>query len=150
MKTKRNYYLSRVSRTYKTEQNEKRALSLHYNGAIKNKYRFKPKSSDTIKHRITFLIKPNYRHDIILWYLNFFENTIVSKFFIRQGLVLINNNKITGCTFLNKGDVLCIEKYVPNIKKLRKKYYKSKKLFSFIELDYYTSTIVVIKNEQEL
>lgn len=150
LKIKRSYRLNRISRTYKTEQNEKRALNLQYNGAIKNKYRFKQTSYDTIKHRITFLIKPNYRQDIILWYLNFFENIIVSKFFIKQGAILINNKRIRGCTFINKGDVLCVEKHIPNIKNLRKKYYKSKKLFSFIELDYYTNTVIIVKSEQEL
>lgn len=150
LKIKRSYRLTRLSHTYRAEQNEKRALNLRYGGAIKNKYGFKRISRDVIKHRIAFLIKPNYRQDIILWYLNFFENTIISNFFIKQGAVLINNNKIIGCTFIKKGDILCIQKHISNIKNLRKKYYKSKKLFSFVELDYYTNTAVVIKSEQEL
>lgn len=150
LKIKRNYRVGRLSHTYRAEQNEKRALSLRYGGAIKNKYGFKRTSRDVLKHRMIFLIKPNYRQDIILWYLNFFENTVASKFFIKQGAVLINNKSLTGCTFIKKGDILCVQKHVSNIKNLRKKYYKSKKLFSFVELDYYTNTAIIVKSEQEL
>ena len=117
---------------------------------LKTNMGFKRTSRDVLKHRMIFLIKPNYRQDIILWYLNFFENTVASKFFIKQGAVLINNKSLTGCTFIKKGDILCVQKHVSNIKNLRKKYYKSKKLFSFVELDYYTNTAIIVKSEQEL
>ena len=40
LKIKRNYRVGRLSHTYRAEQNEKRALSLRYGGAIKNKYGF--------------------------------------------------------------------------------------------------------------
>ena len=123
---------------------------MQYNGAIKNKRIFKNTSHDTIKQRINFLIKPSYRSDIILWYLNFFENTALANFFIKQGCITINNKIKTGCTILNKGTIVHVQKHVPNLKNLRKKYYKSKKLFSFVELDYYSNVILVVKSVNEL
>lgn len=63
-----------------------------------------------------------------------------------MGSIILNNKKLKISKFLIKGDILEINKYFFNLKTLRKKYSKTKRFITFIETDYYTNTLIVVKH----
>lgn len=90
-----------------------------------------------------------------MWYLSFFNSSVEARNFVNEKNVLINNKIVRSNYELKKGDIVSFNlnpdyaeknKY----KTIRKKYKKSRKFFTFLEYDYYTNSIVVLKNWNEL
>ena len=91
------------------------------------------------------LIKPFYRLDILLWKLNFFKSSYQSNQYILNKNVLLNEIPIKHCIFLKKGDIISLKKSINgNFNK------GNKNIFSFAEIDYYTNTIIILKDFDEL
>lgn len=85
--------------------------------------------------------------------LRFFSSNLEAKQFIASGVVRVNTKKVSNQFELSKGDVVTIDLdalRAVGSSKIRKKHSKTRTVFSFIEVDYYTGSIVIIKNAREL
>jgi len=93
-----------------------------------------------------FLIKPKFRLDILLYFLNFFSSISMAQQEIIKKKISVNNTVVFPNYFLKKGDVITFDRKFINSVQINVK----KKVFSFLEIDYYTKTIVIIKSLDEL
>lgn len=96
-----------------------------------------------------YFIKPEFRLDTLLWSLYFFESSFEASYRINSGFVFVNGKRAYSTKFLQKGDIITI-KCSSNVTKCLSKYSFHKKILSFVEVDYYTNTVIVIKNYNEL
>ena len=143
----------RLKRYYKTGQIYKKLFFCLYDNSFN--YNIVKKYIDLKKSRLlflcSFLINTVCRVDLLLWKLNFCKSVFESRQFIDTKKIFVNNI----LTFkhskqLHKGDILEIK----NFKLLNKfslksnllRFSKNLFLLSFLEVDYYTGTIVMIKD----
>jgi len=97
------------------------------------------------------LLKPEFRLDILLWRLNFFESSYQARQAINEKKVKVNEKTVAGNFFLKKGDLISfIDLKNLNITKKRNKSSLSDIVFSFIEVDYYSNNIVILKDLKDL
>ena len=97
-------------------------------------------------------IKPEYRLDFLLWRLKFFLSPYLARKAIRLNLVSIVSKlsffipkKLSFNYFLQSGDVVKVNvdfKFKSNLLHFVKVVF----LPSFLEIDYYTNTIIILKN----
>jgi len=102
-----------------------------------------------VKSMSILLMKIEYRIDILLWRLNFFSNTVEARSAILSGDVLINNRKTSHIHFLKEGDTVRILSFI-HLKEIAKLQKKTKFFYSFIEIDYYTKTLVILRGVDTL
>jgi ribosomal protein S4 len=96
-------------------------------------------------------IRLEFRIDILLHRLNFFPSIMESRVFLRNFGILINNKFIKNSNYcVNKGDIISFHVLKYDVKKNLKSQIKISSLYPFVEIDYYTNTIIVIKNLNEL
>jgi ribosomal protein S4 len=96
------------------------------------------------------LIKPILRIDILLYFLNVCRSAKQAKQLIYSKKVLVNN-EVLSCykKFLNLGDIITFNDLNIDLietKKVSIKYAQLNTIFSFIEIDYYTNSFVIVKN----
>ena len=136
-------------------------------------YRFKPNllpiaSSKTLvkkgikksSKRITkelllnFLIKPLFRLDILLSRLYFFSSCYHARQFIQSGYVQVNDKKVKNNVLLKKGDIISF-----NLSKNQKNFdlsnlftihLNNNLFYSFVEVDHYTKTLIILKDLNEV
>lgn len=104
------------------------------------------------------LIKPEFRLDILLWRLKIFSSPYLARFAIQKKLILVNHmvinkqfQKYYFKVFVDKGDIISLNlnfKYDYQINK--NFYFTSLYLPSIFELDYYTTTIILLKTLSNL
>jgi ribosomal protein S4 len=100
---------------------------------------------------LSCLIKPEFRIDILLARLGFFCTSYQARQSINSQSVRVNNKAVCGNFFLRKGDVITLlDSLRVTVSKSFRCFSPSKKVFTFIEVDYYSNTIVIIKNLNEL
>lgn len=92
-----------------------------------------------------YLIRPEFRIDIFFWRLNFFSSCYEARVFINNKKILINNKSVHSNYFLKKGDIISLKFFTCN-NKLKLKSFNNFKIFSFVEIDYYTNTVVILKD----
>jgi hypothetical protein len=73
--------------------------------------------------------------------LDYFKSPFQSRQAINQNLISVNDNFVSGNYLLKKGDVV---KILTN--KIEVSISNSIKFFPFVEIDYYSKTIVVLCN----
>ena len=118
---------------------------------LKQRYDYKPQNQGLFSYEKDFYLKNylknEYRVDFLVYTLNFFSSIYEARQHIKNGFILINNRiNRSDRLVLSKGDVLVI---LQNKKKLPHRIKKEFK-FSFVEVDYYTQTIVVLKNLKDI
>jgi hypothetical protein len=92
-------------------------------------------------------IRPEFRLDVLLWRLKIFSSVFFAKKAIRNKQVTVNGLNKNFDFYLVKGDVIKFSQTTTySLKKYFLKYFKIIFLPSFIELDFYTNTIVVLKS----
>ena len=103
------------------------------------------------------LIKPYFKLDILLWKLHFYNSCYEAQQCINNGLILVNDIKVKPHFFLKKGDIIKIglsNSFSFNMqKRIRDTLLvlsKDSIFFPFLEIDYYTKTIVIVKGLEEL
>ena len=97
------------------------------------------------------LLKPEFRLDILLWRLNFFESSYQARQAINERRVKVNEKVVAGNFFFKKGDLISfIDLKNLNITQKRTKSSLSDIIFSFIEVDYYSNNIVILKDLKDL
>jgi ribosomal protein S4 len=108
----------------------------------------KNKSKNFSSYLQTFVYKTGYRLDILLFRLGFFKSVFSSKYAIQNNIIFLNKTKVNFSLNLVKGDII----FVSNLKNLffQSKLKESVVFFSFVELDFYTNKIIIVKDLQEL
>ena len=103
---------------------------------------------------LNFLVKPLFRIDILLSRLHFFASSYQARQFISNGFVKINGKKVNGNFLLKKGDIISFDlfKIQENFKfsTFFNTFLNNNLFYPFVEIDYYTKTLVVLKNLDEM
>lgn len=98
------------------------------------------------KHKtiLNNILKFDYRVDILLWKLRFFKSTYEARQNIQMGNILLNNKSLISVKkYLKSGDFLQI---ICDKTKMNGSYLKKEIKSSFLEIDYYTKTLIIIKD----
>lgn len=131
----------------------KRLLYIFYQKALPHKsLRKETKNPRFImkgQQEVALLAKPFYKIDVLLYFLNFFSSVYQVKQFLARGKLLLNSNCIKTPGFLQKGNLLSIKSSTGTnrlfVTLLRKQKSPKKKFLSFLEVDYYTKSIIVVQ-----
>jgi ribosomal protein S4 len=152
-------YWYRVENHYENGRRMRNVLSSSFDGALDtNFYRdalhFSKKSCliDKVYSRVLF--KPEFRLDILLWKLNFFRSCYQASQAICDRKVNVNGRFIRGNHFLRKGDIISFNSKFRadclNLKESRSSFLFSKIISTFVEVDYYSNLVVILKNVEDL
>lgn len=117
-----------------------------------NELRLYLKRKKNLNHLLIFkkiFLRIEYRIDIFLWRHSICSNLYDARIKINTGKILINNKKIKQNTFLKKGDIVSIN-FKFNSKNLINATTSLSFYNSFVEIDYYTNTFIILKNFYEL
>jgi ribosomal protein S4 len=96
-------------------------------------------------------IRPEFRLDILLWRLKIFSSVFFSRLAIRNKQVTVNGLNKNFDFYLVKGDIIKFSQIKAcSLKNYFLKYFKIIFIPSFIELDFYTNTIIVLKGFNNL
>jgi len=91
---------------------------------------------------------------LIFFYLGFFfySSSFQSRQVISNGDVLLNFKKVSPNVFLKKGDILNISPDIvgSTFETISSKFLLNRILNLFVEIDFYTNTVVVVKDISEL
>jgi hypothetical protein len=154
----KTYSWKRVKFIFKENLFMKFAVSKYFAGSFSlsffKRLLFKKNSRNL---NISFLfIKPEYRIDVLLWRLNFFSTPYLVRLALRNKKIKIFKNFNS---FLNKGDFVNYNFFLKkgdtlkiafdktfNLKNNQKKRFRLVYMPSFVEVDYYTNTVVILKN----
>ena len=115
---------------------------------LKQRYDYKFSKLKNYSNEKEFLtknfLKKEYRLDLILYNLKFFLSLYQAKQYIKNGFVSVNNVIIKSeNVILWKGDIIKVSDKKTNC---WNKIVKKELIFSFLEVDYYTKTFVIIKD----
>lgn len=100
-----------------------------------------------------YLLRPFYQIDILLWYLNFFSSVYKTRQLLHSGYLKVNNKPVKSNYTLKKGDVISVDQKFQeqyNLDILDRLYFENILFFTFIETDFYTKTITIVKDCEEL
>jgi hypothetical protein len=102
-----------------------------------------------------YLVKPLYRIDILLWYLNYFTSSFEAKQNINSKLILVNGKGVKSNYYLKKGDLVSFSstknfERINDFYRVYRKYLRNNMYLSFLEVDYYSNNIVIVKDFIEL
>ena len=149
----------KVNNYYREGHRLKNSIFLLYDKAISVAY-FKSvlknsSLSSTLRNMYLYmLLKPEFRLDILLWHLNFFDTSYQARQAINEGKVRVNDKSVAGNFFLSKGDVVTVisssSSKALDLSQKKKKSTVSNMVFPFVEVDYYTNTLVVVKDLKDL
>jgi len=142
-----NYkHWDKLKNNYKDGLNIKSAICNLFDNSVSTQFFKKEFLSSTkflTKNLIaSSLFKLLYRIDILLWKLNFFESSFQARQAINNSNVLVNNKKVGSTSFVTKGDTISLINVVPVLKSKKNPTF----LYSFLEVDYYSNTVVIIKD----
>lgn len=148
----------KIKRSYQSETCTKRLLYIYYQKALTRKAFRKETQSTKLKGKgqktVGLLVKPLYRIDILLYFLNFFFSVYQAKQFLARGKLLLNNNLVKSPIFLQHGNLLSIKSNVDInnllVSLLRKQKSPQKKVFTFLEVDYYTKALIIVNTLSNL
>jgi ribosomal protein S4 len=91
--------------------------------------------------------RPEFRVDVLLWRLKYFNSIYLAQRGIKTGQIFVNNKCITSNLFLKQGDVLNIRfNTFYSFKNNLAKRFKVVFIPSFVEVDYYSNTVIILKN----
>lgn len=115
--------------------------------------RLKNKTKNRVYNLSLYFIKPEYRLDLLLWRLKFFTSPYLVRNALRLSVINVNsyNLKLPHYNyFVKAGDLIKINTKVFNFKNVLMHFIKSFYVPSFIEIDYYVNTVIVLKNFNQL
>ncbi len=141
---------SRVSRTYKSRLEFYASLSTRFDQSVKvrrlKSYRIVSRFDNYVKH----LAEGFFKVTVLLWASSFFKSTFESKQHIDSLGIILNGASLKSNEFLYSGDVISVLDKNFNLQKNLSKYFDNNQILSFVELDYYSQTAVVLKDIQNL
>lgn len=103
---------------------------------------------------LKMIVRPEYKLDILLWRLSFFRSSYQVCQAINDKKVYVNSICVRKSTCLRKGDVVTFSNSYKQddliIRKIRNCFLKSKSILTFVEVDYYSNSVIIIKDLDEL
>jgi ribosomal protein S4 len=147
-------FLEKIKNYYKNSNYTKILLSNTFGNSVNIKKITKKKISDLSKKKffLNFLIKPQYRLNILLWNLYFFSTPHQANQQLLNKQILVNGKAVNSNILLRKGDIISFLRntHCRFFKSFSKKCSPVEYFLTFIEVDYETETIIVIKDFSEL
>lgn len=145
---------TRVNKYFSRGLEIKRALSFLFDNS-KNFYSLKKEGSIIFskkKFLFSFFVKNEFRADLLLWNLNICSSRFSARNLINCGKILVNGKVSKPNRHLLKGDIISFPDFtnVSNFQRTWVSFEQSKKVFSFVEVDYYLGNFVIIKDFSEL
>ena len=149
----------RVEKYYENGRRIKNSVSNMFDRSLSTAYFrkvlvFSKKASD-VRHIYSHsLLKPEFRLDILLWRLKFFSSSYQACQAIDENKITVNGKSVKGNFFLSKGDIILFssECKLDNfcMKKVEKNTLFSKVVLTFVEVDYYSNCVIILKNLEDL
>ena len=146
--------ISRIRKPHRSQlQLRKYMLSL-----FDNSIRFEMDKSLKMRKNILmhFLLRHYYRLDLLLWSLDCFSTSFESRQKITNRKILVNGKIGKSNQYLKKGDIISFsiakgKKTIRNNFIINNKRYRTNGCyFPFLEMDYYSNNIVILKDLKEL
>lgn len=108
---------------------------------------------DVVLNRI--LVKQYFKPEILLYKLNFFSSISEAVQFLSTGKVLINLQIKKPNFFLKGGDIITFncssfDNFFKKKKIITNQIFLKKSLFSFLEVDFFTKTIIILKDSSDI
>lgn len=127
---------------------------IHYNNLLKHYYGYPVKVSKNSANIKNYLldnfIKLNFKIDSLLHTLCLSSSLYESRELIRRRLVIVNGFAVKSQNIiLKKGDIVFIENINRNIRNFSELDKRELK-FSFVEIDYYTQSFILLKNKDDI
>jgi len=146
---------SKTKKYYKTGLKNKNILITCFDRAINFNFLKQRSKAFTLKKSfiLNYLVYPEFRVDILLWNLNLFYSTFQARQSIQNNEILVNGKSIKVNTFLKKGDIISFlntSSSIYDFNKIVASYSKNEKFLTFVEIDFYTKTIILLKSYNEL
>ena len=107
------------------------------------------KKGSNLQFLSQIVIKNEFRLDLLLWRLHFFSSSYEARLAINNKLIFVNDKNTSGNFDLQQGDIISFTESF-NLKKNLKNLIRQKRFLHFIEVDYYSNTIVFLKSPSDL
>ena len=135
-------FFTKLKKTYKIGLNLKNSLYQFFDGGLSIKYL---KKQCFLKKKIvySFLIKPYYKLDILLWKLKFFSSIRQAHQNIKSKKILVNTKVVNNNFFLKKGDIIHILN--KNINLVKNYGLSTSFILSFCDVDLYSYKVIILK-----
>lgn len=141
-----------IKDSYKKELESKRLFGDEFRQSytINNVKKSVKKEKQYKKLIYDYLIKPEFRIDILLYNIGFFTSPYFARHEINNGTVLVNSKPIMSNYYVKRGDIISINYYPLLNSEFLSNYYSkfpdNNRIYSFVEIDYYSGKIVVLKD----
>ena len=136
-----------ISKNFRNILYLRNRVNQYFDGVFNNSF-FKKQ----VKNKTTFLdsirysyIKPEFRLDIILWRLHFFSSPYEARIAVFKNQILVNGIQVHFSYFLKQGDIVVVNTE-PNLNYLVELKLPTFNLNSFVEVDYYSNTFIVLQD----
>jgi ribosomal protein S4 len=96
------------------------------------------------------VVKLEYNLAFLLFRLNFFSSIFESRKAISKEDVFVNSSKVSHNYFVKKGDIISFSNEKIIFKDILLKKFKKQILIPFIEVDYYSNRLVIIKDFKDI
>ena len=143
----------RFSDHYKDCLNLKRHFFNYCDSNVKykrlKKYLFSQKNSINRNYFFKKILRPQFRIDILLYKLRLCKSSFESRVFLNNNQIKVNSKNIKGNYFVKAGDVIKFDDKINfdlNLKRIKKNFL----LHNFLEIDFYTGTIVILRSFDEI
>jgi ribosomal protein S4 len=112
------------------------------------------KSFEVTNVYLKMIVKPEYRLNILIWRLGFFRSSYEACQAINEKRVYVNSRCVSKSTLLCKGDVITFgPSYKQSnlvIQKIRDSFLIPQSVLTFVEIDYYSNSVVIVKGLSDL
>lgn len=136
-----------IKKTFKEKLNMKRKLSIFFDKKfVKAELKFKDKRSIFLNN----IFKNFYRLTFFLWHINFFSSSYLVKQQIDSKKIELNGYIAKSDIFLRKNDFIVFKSRELQLKNLFKKSFSKVTIFSHVEIDFYSQSVYVVKNLNDL
>lgn len=103
---------------------------------------------------LKMIVKPEYRLNILIWRLGFFRSSYQACQAINEKRLYVNDRCVNKSTLLCKGDVITFSPSYKQsnlvIQKIRNSFLEPKSVLTFLEVDYYSNCVVIVKGLSDL
>jgi hypothetical protein len=137
---------NRISRTYKSRLEFYSSLFAQFDQSIKIKRLKSYKTLGRFDNYVKHFAEGYFKTTALLWASYFFKSTYEAKQSVDFSNVVINNGLGTSNEMLLSGSVVSVLDKNFELKKNIMKYSENTQMLSFIEVDYYSQELVLIKD----
>jgi ribosomal protein S4 len=143
----------KVQKKYKTSLKLKNYYSQLYDNKLMYKWMkkniFLYKNIKELNSFYQSMMQFEFRLDILLWRLRLFKTSYQSSLFINHKFIKVNSKNVKSNYILKAGDIISFENkinLIQNLKRLKKTFL----LMNFIEVDYYSNSIIILFSVNEM